>query len=163
MITPWKIVQKALNLPIMKFFIPCFLSTWNQWNQVWMDGWEMERSREVWLYSPMIDTTIVDEYGVAGYECCGYGTEMDLPITTLTQQYRYIHVYQQLPETGNPGYLFVKDMLGDELFSKACIIISVTGLVNTRYLISFSMNDGCGKTWTGSGSDGSFDDGCSAI
>ena len=87
----------------------------NETKYGWMDeGWATIGE---WLISPMIDTTIVDEYGMARYENAA-GTELDLPVITLTTQlYGPSMFINSYPKPGL-GYLYVKDMLGDELFYK---------------------------------------------
>lgn len=88
----------------------------NETKYAWMDeGWATIGE---WLISPMIDSTIVDEYGVAPYATSA-GKEIDLPIKTLsTQQNGTTYFLNSYPKPAF-GYLFVKDMLGDELFTKA--------------------------------------------
>jgi hypothetical protein len=88
----------------------------NETKYAWMDeGWATIGE---WLISPMIDTTIVDEYGVKPYELTA-GKEIDLPIKILsTQQNGTTYFLNSYPKPAF-GYLFVKDMLGDELFTKA--------------------------------------------
>ncbi len=89
----------------------------NETKYGWMDeGWATIGE---WLISPMIDTSIVDEYGMVPYEKAA-ATEADLPIATLTTELSggtamFINSYPK-PAL---GYLFVKDMLGEELFNKA--------------------------------------------
>ena len=88
----------------------------NETKYAWMDeGWATIGE---WLISPMIDTTIVDEYGVKPYEITA-GKEIDLPIKTLsTLQNGTTYFLNSYPKPAF-GYLFIKDMLGDELFTKA--------------------------------------------
>jgi hypothetical protein len=87
----------------------------NETKYGWMDeGWA---TLGEWLISPMIDPTIVDKYGVARYERAA-GKEVDLPVTTLsTQQSDTAWFINSYPKPAM-GYLYVKDMLGDELFYK---------------------------------------------
>ena len=99
-----------------------------------------------WLISPMIDSSIVDEYGMARYENVA-GTEVDLPVTTLTTQLFGISMFiNSYPKPGL-GYLYVKDMLGDELFYKALhnYIRNWNGKHPMPYDFFNSMNEGCGK------------------
>jgi len=88
----------------------------NETKYAWMDeGWATIGE---WLISPMIDTTIVDEYGVMPYEI-NAGKEIDLPVKTLsTQETGATYFLNSYPKPAF-GYLFIKDMLGDELFTKA--------------------------------------------
>ena len=88
----------------------------NETKYGWMDeGWATIGE---WLISPMIDTTLVDLYGVAPYERAA-GSESDLPIITLTTQENGTPMFLNSYPKPAMGYLFVKDMLGDELFYKA--------------------------------------------
>jgi hypothetical protein len=88
----------------------------NETKHGWMDeGWATIGE---WLISPMIDTSLADDYGVHIYGAEA-GTEDDAPISTLTTQMTgtsfFINSY---PKPGL-GYLYVKEMLGDTLFTKA--------------------------------------------
>lgn len=87
----------------------------NETKYGWMDeGWA---TLGEWLISPMIDPTIVDKYGIDATTKTA-GTEIDLPITTLTTQlYGEAMFINSYPKPAF-GYLYVKDMLGDELFYK---------------------------------------------
>lgn len=87
----------------------------NETKYGWMDeGWATIGE---WLISPMIDSSIVDEYGVARYEKAA-GTEADLPITTLTTQLNGPSMFINSYPKPAFGYLYIKDMLGDDLFYK---------------------------------------------
>lgn len=88
----------------------------NETKYGWMDeGWATIGE---WLISPMIDSSLVDLYGVAGYEHSA-GTENDLPIMTPTTQLTGTPFFTNSYPKPAMGYLFVKDMLGDELFTEA--------------------------------------------
>ena len=88
----------------------------NETKYAWMDeGWATIGE---WLISPMIDTSIKDEYGVAPYEKKA-GSEDDLPITTLSTQVSGTAYFLNSYPKPAFGYLYVKDMLGDKLFTKA--------------------------------------------
>jgi hypothetical protein len=88
----------------------------NETKYAWMDeGWATIGE---WLISPMIDTTIVDEYGVAPYEMSA-ATELDLPISTLSTQLSGTSYFLNSYPKPAFGYLYVRDMLGDSLFTKA--------------------------------------------
>ncbi len=88
----------------------------NETKYAWMDeGWATIGE---WLISPMIDTSIKDDYGVAPYENTA-GTEQDLPIITLsTQTTGAAYFLNSYPKPAF-GYLYVKDLLGDKLFTNA--------------------------------------------
>ncbi len=88
----------------------------NETKHAWMDeGWATIGE---WLISSIIDSTIVDHYGVRPYEKHA-GNDDDLPIITpttlLNDNADFVNSY---PKPAF-GYLFIKDMLGDELFTKA--------------------------------------------
>ena len=88
----------------------------NETKYGWMDeGWATIGE---WVISSIIDTSLTDDYGVSGYENLA-GTDTDAPISTLTTQITggsfFINSY---PKPGL-GYLYVKDMLGDSLFTTA--------------------------------------------
>ncbi len=87
----------------------------NETKYAWMDeGWATIGE---WLISPMIDSTVVDKYGVARYERAA-GKEVDLPVTTLSTQLSDTAWFINNYPKPAMGYLYVKDMLGDELFYK---------------------------------------------
>lgn len=87
----------------------------NETKYAWMDeGWATIGE---WLITPMIDNQFIDEYGIEPTARAA-GKEIDLPITTLTTQlYGEAMFINSYPKPAF-GYLFVKDMLGDELFFK---------------------------------------------
>jgi hypothetical protein len=88
----------------------------NETKYAWMDeGWATIGE---WLISPMIDSSIVDEYGVAPYEM-NAATEIDLPIMTLSTQLTGTSYFLNSYPKPAFGYLYIKDMLGDSLFTKA--------------------------------------------
>jgi hypothetical protein len=71
-----------------------------------------------WLISPIIDTTILDPYGVDAVNMSA-GTEQDAPIMTLTPGLTGIAKFTDNYPKPGLGYLYLKDLLGDELFTKA--------------------------------------------
>lgn len=87
----------------------------NETKYAWMDeGWATIGE---WLISPMIDNTIIDRYGVGAYARAA-GTEGDVPIITLsTQESGQAYFTNSYPKPAF-GYLYAKDMLGDDLFYK---------------------------------------------
>lgn len=116
----------------------------NETKYGWMDeGWATIGE---WLISPMIDSTIVDEYGVAGYERAA-GKEVDLPIVTLTTQETGTTMFINSYPKPAMGYLYVKDMLGDDLFYKGLhnYFRNWNGKHPIPYDFFYSMNEGCGK------------------
>ena len=88
----------------------------NETKYGWMDeGWATIGE---WLISGVIDPKLDDDYGIKPYADHA-GEENDLPIVTpSTQQNGLPFFLNSYPKPGL-GYLYVKDMLGDELFTKA--------------------------------------------
>lgn len=116
----------------------------NETKYGWMDeGWATIGE---WLVSPMIDSTIVDEYGMAAVNMTA-GNEVDLPIMTLTTQLTGISMFINSYPKPALGYLYVKDMLGDELFFKGLhnYIRNWNGKHPMPYDFFYSMNTGTGK------------------
>jgi len=100
---------------IFHTMFPFYMGT-NETKYGWMDeGWATIGE---WLISPVIDHSIVDTYGVAPTENSA-GNEQDVPIMTLTPQLTGISKFTDSYPKPALGYLYVKDMLGDELFTKA--------------------------------------------
>ncbi|THU36811.1 M1 family metallopeptidase [Niastella caeni] len=88
----------------------------NETKYAWMDeGWATIGE---WIISSIIDSSIRDVYGVSGYERAA-GTEQDAPITTLSTQMNGMPYFLTSYPKSGLGYLYVKDMLGDSLFTKA--------------------------------------------
>ncbi len=115
----------------------------NETKYAWMDeGWATIGE---WLISPMIDSSIVDEYGVLPYASSA-GRETDLPIITLTTELNRGGFTNSYPKPAM-GYLYVKDMLGDSLFTKALhhYISQWHGKHPMPNDFFYSMNEGAGK------------------
>jgi len=89
----------------------------NETKYAWMDeGWATIAE---WLLSPMIDSTIApDDYGMESYNS-GSNNDFDMPITALSNQQDDRSYFLNAYAKPAMGYLYVKDMLGDELFNKA--------------------------------------------
>lgn len=88
----------------------------NETKYGWMDeGWA---TLGEWLISPMIDSSAVDDYGMARYEK-NAGKEIDVSIVSLSTLLRDETFTNNSYEKPAMGYLYVKDLLGDELFVKA--------------------------------------------
>ena len=99
---------------IFHTMFPFYMGT-NETKYAWMDeGWA---SIGEWVISPMIDTSIVDEYGVSAY-AEGAGKEADLPIITLSTQESGVDYFLNAYAKPAFGYLYAKDLLGDSLFLK---------------------------------------------
>ncbi len=93
---------------------PFYMGT-NETKYAWMDeGWA---TLGEWLISPLIDSTIIDDYGVLPTER-HLGNENDLPVISLSTENSAAYFTNSYPEPAM-GYLFVRDLLGDSLFTKA--------------------------------------------
>jgi hypothetical protein len=115
----------------------------NETKYAWMDeGWA---TLAEWLISPMIDSTITDLYGVAPYANTA-GHEMDLPIITLSTELSRGYFTNSYPKPAM-GYLYIKDYLGDALFTKALhhYIRQWHGKHPMPNDFFYSMNQGSGK------------------
>jgi hypothetical protein len=109
--------EDAITLTDHEIFhtiFPFYIGT-NETKYGWMDeGWATIGE---WLLSPMIDSTLVDSYGVVATEMLS-GTEEDMPLSAITfMQGGPAFFVNSYPKPAF-GYLFAKDMLGDELFLK---------------------------------------------
>ncbi|MFT4155007.1 M1 family metallopeptidase [Parafilimonas sp.] len=88
----------------------------NETKYAWMDeGWA---SIGEWLISPMIDSSVEDDYGMGAYNHSA-GYDFDAPITSLSTQQNGASYFLNAYAKPAMGYLYIKDMLGDELFTKA--------------------------------------------
>lgn len=116
----------------------------NETKYGWMDeGWATIGE---WLISPMIDSNIVDEYGIQPTASAS-GNKDDSPIMTLTPDLKGSGSFTNSYPKPGLGYLFVKDYLGDELFTKALhnYINNWKGKHPMPYDFFNSMNEGSGK------------------
>ncbi|HXD78478.1 MAG TPA: M1 family metallopeptidase [Puia sp.] len=97
---------------IFHTFFPFYMGV-NETKHAWMDeGWATIGE---WIISPLIDSAIVDGYGVEPY-ARGAGREDDLPvITPSTQETGNDYFLNSYPKPAM-GYLYAKDILGDSLF-----------------------------------------------
>jgi len=88
----------------------------NETKYAWMDeGWATIGE---WVISSVIDPKITDTFAIEGYEN-NAGTENDPPIITLSTLLNgTAYENNSYPKPGL-GYLYVKDLLGDEVFTKA--------------------------------------------
>lgn len=139
--------EESIELTVHEIFhtmFPFYMGT-NETKYAWMDeGWATIGE---WLITPMIDNRFTDKYGMDATEIFA-GTDQDMPIATtltpnLTGSAAFINNY---PKPGL-GYLYVKDMLGDELFFKG--LHHYFRNWNSRHPIPndffYSMNSGTGK------------------
>jgi len=128
---------------IFHTMFPFYMGT-NETKYAWMDeGWATIGE---WLISPMIDSTIVDEYGVLP-TASSSGSKDDVPIVTLTTELKGSGSFTNSYPKPGLGYLFIKDYLGDELFTKALhhYITLWNGKHPMPYDFFYSMNEGAGK------------------
>jgi Aminopeptidase N len=115
----------------------------NETKYAWMDeGWATIGE---WVISPLIDSTLVDLYGIDGYERTA-GKEADAPIISLSTE---LFTSYYTNSYGKPamGYEYAKDMLGDSLFTKALhfYIQQWHGKHPMSYDFFNCMNTGSGK------------------
>ena len=116
----------------------------NETKYGWMDeGWATIGE---WLLSPLIQPGLADDYGVAAYARAA-DTEDDLPIVTLTTQQTGAPFFLNSYPKPGLGYLYVRDMLGEELFTKALhtYISRWHGKHPMPYDFFYSMNAGAGQ------------------
>lgn len=116
----------------------------NETKYSWMDeGWA---TMGEWLISPIIDSTIADDYGMRRYDSTA-GYEEDLPITTLSTQLNGNAFFLNSYVKPALGYLYVRDYLGNELFTRALhnYISNWHGKHPMPHDFFNSMNTGCGR------------------
>ncbi|MBC7448297.1 MAG: M1 family metallopeptidase [Hymenobacteraceae bacterium] len=88
----------------------------NETKYGWMDeGWA---SMGEWIISGIIDPKIHDDYGMPAYNALA-GTESDPPIMTLTTSLTDRAVLLNSYAKPAMGYYYVRDLLGEEGFTKA--------------------------------------------
>jgi hypothetical protein len=116
----------------------------NETKYGWMDeGWATIGE---WIISPLIQPGLIDDYGMSAYSHAA-DTEDDMPIVTLTTQQTGAPFFLNSYPKPGLGYLYVKDMLGDELFTKALhtYIRTWHGKHPMPYDFFYSMNAGAGQ------------------
>lgn len=116
----------------------------NETKYGWMDeGWATIGE---WLISPMIDSNMVDEYGIQP-TASSSGSKDDSPIMTLTPDLKGAGSFTNSYPKPGLAYLFIKDYLGEELFTKALhtYIKNWNGKHPMPYDFFNSMNEGSGK------------------
>ena len=117
----------------------------NETKYGWMDeGWA---TLGEWLLSPVLDPTLPpDDYGIAPYARTA-GTELDLPIVTPSTQHTGNTLFLNSYPKPALGYLYAKDLLGDELFTQALhtYIASWQGKHPLPLDFFNSMNTGSGR------------------
>jgi hypothetical protein len=100
---------------IFHTMFPFYMGT-NETKYAWMDeGWATIGE---WVISSIIDPNVTDTFAIDGYERSA-GTESDPPIMTLSTLLNG-HAYEadSYPKPAL-GYLYVRDLLGDSLFTVA--------------------------------------------
>jgi len=115
----------------------------NETKYAWMDeGWATIGE---WIISPIIDSSLVDEYGVAP-TASNAGNETDLPVMTVSTELNRAYFTNSYPKPAM-GYLYIKDYLGDPLFTKALhhYIEQWNGKHPMPNDFFYSMNEGAGK------------------
>lgn len=138
--------EDAITLTVHEVFhtmFPFYMGT-NETKYGWMDeGWATIGE---WLLAPMIDTSMVDDYGIES-TAISSGTKNDVPIVTLTPELKGAGSFTNSYPKPGLGYLFVKDYLGDELFIKALhhYITRWQGKHPMPFDFFYSMNEGSGK------------------
>jgi peptidase M1-like protein len=115
----------------------------NETKYAWMDeGWATIGE---WIISPIIDSSLTDEYGIAAVSITS-GNENDLPVMTPSTELNRGYFINSYPKPGM-GYLFIKDYLGDALFTKA--LHHYIGQWHGKHPMPndffYSMNEGAGK------------------
>ncbi|MCB2379098.1 M1 family metallopeptidase [Hymenobacter sp. BT635] len=116
----------------------------NETKYAWMDeGWATIGE---WIISGIIDPKLVDDYGVEPYARAA-DSENDLPIVTLTTQQNGTPFFLNSYPKPAMGYYYVRDLLGDELFTKALhtYIRNWNGKHPMPYDFFNSMNEGAGQ------------------
>ena len=100
---------------IFHTMFPFYMGT-NETKYAWMDeGWATIGE---WVISSYIDPKITDTFAIEGYEA-NAGTETDPPIMTLSTLLEgRAYETNSYPKPGL-GYLYIRDMLGDALFTKS--------------------------------------------
>jgi hypothetical protein len=143
---PVKRREDAITLTVHEIFhtmFPFYMGT-NETKYAWMDeGWATIGE---WKIGPMIDTTMVDTYGVEP-TAMSSGRKDDTPIMTLTPALTGAGVFTNSYPKPAMGYLYVQDYLGESLFTKALhhYIKNWNGKHPTPFDFFNSMNEGSGK------------------
>jgi hypothetical protein len=143
---PVKERDDAITLTVHEIFhtmFPFYMGT-NETKHAWMDeGWATIGE---WEIGPMIEPKMVDTYGVEPTASTS-GRKDDTPITTLTTELKGAGTFTNSYPKPAMGYLFVKDYLGEALFTKALhhYIRSWNGKHPMPHDFFNSMNEGSGK------------------
>lgn len=128
---------------IFHTMFPFYMGT-NETKYGWMDeGWA---TLGEWVISKYVDSTVNDDYGIGAVNSFA-GSELDLPITTLTtQEYGTPMFINSYPKPAL-GYWYAKDILGDDLFYKGLhyYIAQWNGKHPSPLDFFYCMNTGSGK------------------
>ena len=157
---PVKNREDGITLTVHEIFhtmFPFYMGT-NETKYAWMDeGWATIGE---WKIGPMIDTSMVDTYGVEP-TAMSSGRKDDTPIMTLTPALTGAGVFTNSYPKPAMGYLFVQDYLGETLFTKALhhYISTWNGKHPSPYDFFYSMNEGSGKNLNWFWKRWFFDDG----
>ena len=138
--------EDAITLTDHEIFhtmFPFYMGT-NETKYAWMDeGWATIGE---WLISTMIEPTYTDDYGIAA-TARSSGEKDDTPIMTLTPELKGTGSFTNSYPKPAFAYLYVRDYLGDALFTKALhhYIRQWQGKHPMPYDFFYSMNEGSGK------------------
>lgn len=115
---PTKTREDGITLTSHEIFhtmFPFYMGT-NETKYGWMDeGWATIGE---WKLSAFIDETFIDDYGVQPVAQTS-GREDDTPIMTLTSKLKGAGTFTNSYPKPALGYLFVEELLGEELFRTA--------------------------------------------
>lgn len=143
---PVKERDDAITLTVHEIFhtmFPFYMGT-NETKHAWMDeGWA---TLGEWEIGPMIEPKMIDTYGVEPTASTS-GRKDDTPITTLTPDLKGAGVFTNSYPKPAMGYLFIRDYLGEPLFTKALhhYIRNWNGKHPMPHDFFYSMNEGAGK------------------
>jgi hypothetical protein len=143
---PVKSREDAITLTVHEIFhtmFPFYMGI-NETKHAWMDeGWATIGE---WTIGPMIDTTMVDMYGVEA-TASSSGRKDDTPIMTLTPDLKGAGTFTDSYPKPGMGYLYIRDYLGEPLFTKALhhYITQWQGKHPIPQDFFNSMNEGAGK------------------
>jgi hypothetical protein len=115
---PTKTRQDAITLTSHEIFhtlFPFYMGI-NETRYGWMDeGWATIGE---WIISKAIDPDYTDEYGVEA-TANSAGKPGEQPVMTVTPELKGMGAFTNTYPKPAMGYLYVKDLLGDDLFTKA--------------------------------------------
>jgi hypothetical protein len=136
---------------------PFYMGT-NEVKHAWMDeGWATIGE---WVVSKIIEPTFDDDYGIAPYSRSA-GSGADIPIVIPTTHQTGLSNFLNSYAKPGMGYYYVRDLLGEELFTKALhqYIAQWNGKHPTPNDFFYSMNAGAGRNLNWFWKAWFFDDG----